>query len=288
MAANRSPVARLAAVTGKMLGEKAGFDHTSTDGTHLLGKFQFKEGHGHMLISANVETAKVTERIHYVDDQPYRGWEYIGSAPKPGTPGYGQDTVGDGNPQAYLVMQPPGSITRPHFHQTNQFQVFVGGGGTVGKLRCDPVTVQFAGANTPYGPIKAEDRGVDYFTLRQEWDSGAKWLPAQRDVLVKGMQRQVVGVAKDAAATEEALIPETEDGLCAVRLNLSPGETRTLPDAALGGGQYHVVTAGSLVRDGETLGRLSVEFAFPEDGVVPVTAGPDGLELVLARFPRRA
>ena len=83
-----------------------------------------------MPISANVEIAKTREKIQLVDDQPYVGREYIGSAPKPGSADYGKAVAGDGSPQAYLVMQPPGSVTRPHFHQTNQFQVFVGGGGT--------------------------------------------------------------------------------------------------------------------------------------------------------------
>jgi hypothetical protein len=43
-----------------------------------------------MLISTNTEAAKQTEATHLVDDQPYKSWEYIGSAPKPGTPGYGR------------------------------------------------------------------------------------------------------------------------------------------------------------------------------------------------------
>lgn len=240
-----------------------------------------------MLISADVERAKTTERVSLVDDQPYRAWEYVGVAPKPGEPGYGTDVKGDGSPQAYLVMQPPHSVTRPHFHQTNQFQVFVGGSGTVGKLRCDPITVQYAGANTPYGPIQAEADGVAYFTLRQEWDSGAKWLPASRDVLVKGMQRQVVGVASHTAAAEEVLIEAAPDGLFAARLTLGPGARAALPDAALGGGQYHVVASGALVRDGAALGPLSVEFAAPDAGEVSVEAGPEGLELILARFPRK-
>jgi len=240
-----------------------------------------------MLISAEVEAAKKTDAVKLVDDQPYVGREYIGDAPQPGAPGYGENAVGDGRPQAYLVMQPPGSVTRPHFHQTNQFQVFVGGGGTVGKLRADPITVQYAGANTPYGPIKAEADGIHYFTLRQEWDSGAKWLPAMRDVLVKGMQRQVVGVAAPDASPEEELIAPTEDGLLALRFRLGPGETKMLPDSAAGGGQYHVVTAGALIRDGASLGLLSIEFASPEQGAVAIEAGPEGLELVLARFPRK-
>lgn len=248
-----------------------------------------------MLISTGTDTAKLSEATYMVDDQPYKGWEYIGVAPKPGTPGYGQDIAGEDVPQAYLVMQPPHSVTRPHFHQTNQFQVFVGGGGTVGKLRVDPLTVQFAGGNTPYGPITAEAEGVDYFTLRQAWDSGAKYLPANRDLLVKGQQRQVVGTKgangaaqKDGAATVETLIEATEDGLLAQCFTLPAGATHELPDSAAGGGQYHVVVSGSLARDGAQLPPLSVEFASPDEGQVAIEAGPEGLELLLARFPKVA
>jgi hypothetical protein len=245
-----------------------------------------------MLISANVESARERDKVHLVDDQPYVGREYVGSSPKPGTPGYGKNVDGDGDasPQAYLVMQPPGSVTRPHFHQTNQFQVFVAGGGTVGKMRADPVTIQYAGANTPYGPIIAEDEGMHYFTLRQRWDSGAKYLPAQNDLLAKDRQRQVVGVADCKAApasgTEtKTLIEPSDDGLLALLVRLGPAGSAMLPEAALGGGQYHVVITGSLLRDGEELGPLSIEFASPEAGEVEIRAGSDGLELVLARFP---
>jgi len=248
-----------------------------------------------MLISTGTDTAKLTEATYMVDDQPYKGWEYIGMAPKPGTPGYGQDIAGEEVPQGYLVMQPPHSVTRPHFHQTNQFQVFVGGGGTVGKQRVDPLTVQYAGGNTPYGPIKAETEGVDYFTLRQAWDSGAKYLPANRSLLVKGQQRQVVGVKGQTGAVQQVgdaildvLIEATEDGLFAQTITL-PAEARyCLPDCAEGGGQYHVGVSGSLKRAGAYLPPLSVEFASPDEGAVEVAAGPDGLELLLARFPRAA
>lgn len=248
-----------------------------------------------MPISASVDEAKDREAVAYVDGQPYVGREYIGAAPKPGTAAYGTDVAGEGGPQAYLVMQPPGSVTRPHFHQTNQFQVFVGGSGKVGKLRTDPVTVQYAGADTPYGPIVAEDDGIHYFTLRQHWDSGAKYLPAQSDQLRKGQQRQVVGVtgetrpageAIDAAIGSEDLFPAEADGLLARVLRLPPNTVAELPDAGDGGGQYHVVLSGTLVRDGETLDPMSLEFAFPDEGTVTVQAGPEGLALLLARFPR--
>ena len=53
-----------------------------------------------MLISTATETAMTRESIQLVDDQPYTGREYIGSAPKPGTRDYGQDIAGDDAPQA--------------------------------------------------------------------------------------------------------------------------------------------------------------------------------------------
>ena len=240
-----------------------------------------------MLISTAVDVAKTRESIHLVDDQPYVGREYIGSSPKPGSASYGKDVAGDGSPQAYLVIQPPNSVTRPHFHLTNQFQVFVGGSGRVGKLRVDPVTVQYAGANTPYGPIFAEDAGIHYFTLRQEWDSGAKYLPGERDRLVKGRQRQVVGSTTGGGVPEEALFAPQADGLLALSLRLAPGVSTPLPDSGAGGGQYHVVLAGSLARGGEELGPHSLEFASADEGPVEIAAGPRGLELLLLRFPRR-
>jgi hypothetical protein len=249
-----------------------------------------------MLISTATETAQQREMTHLVDNQPYKGREYIGSAPKPGTADYGRSMAGGDAPQAYLVIQPPRSVTRPHFHQTNQFQLFVGGGGRVGKLRADPLTVQYAGGNTPYGPIVAEDDGIQYFTLRQAWDSGAKYLPAMNDTLVKGQQRQVIAVKschgageiprRNGAIRSETLTAPTADGLFMQWLALAPRTTTSLPDAAEGGGQYHVVISGSLLRAGQDLPALSVEFASADEGAVAIEAGAKGLELMLLRFAK--
>ena len=93
-----------------------------------------------MLISTATETAEQHKTAFLVDNQPYTGREYIGVSAKPGMPGYGEN-IGAGkgekevDPQAYLVIQPPHSVTQPHFHQTNQFQVVVAGGGSIGKIR---------------------------------------------------------------------------------------------------------------------------------------------------------
>jgi hypothetical protein len=250
-----------------------------------------------MLVSNDACTAAKNDTVSMVDDQTYTGREYIGDAPKPGTPGYGQKVSGEeGAPQAYLVMQPPHSVARPYFHQTKQFQVFVNGGGAVGKSRVEPLTVQYAGANTPYGPIQAEAEGVDYFTLRQRWDSGAKYLPEKTDMLIRGKQRQVVGgkAASDAEGLprlgedprRETLIEPADDGLYAEWLSVAPGGKSVLPNAGAGGGQYHVVVSSALRRNDKELPRLSVEFAGPDEGVVEVKAGANGLELLLLRFPK--
>lgn len=250
-----------------------------------------------MLISTSAETAATRESVHMVDDQPYLGREYIGASPKPGSASYGSDMArthgAAADPQAYLVIQPPGSVTRPHFHQTNQFQLFVGGSGRVGKRRADPMTVQYAGANTPYGPIHAEDRGIDYFTLRQSWESGAKYLPERNDLLVKGQQRQVLGSATRGAVpkdgvVETPLFAPAEDGLMAVTLRLAPGASTILADARAGGGQYHIVLSGILTRGDESYGPLAVEFASADEGAVMIEAGVEGLELLVLRFPKVA
>lgn len=176
-----------------------------------------------MLITTATETAEQQKSDFLVDGQPYSSRDYIGITVKPGMPGYGTNiadkTGGKAvEPQAFLVMQPPHSVTQPHFHQTNQFQVIVAGGGAIGKVRTDPLTVQYAGANTPYGPINAEAKGISYFTLRQQRDSGAKYLPAQRDLLVRGQQRQEVGVKAHRAARD---LP-TESGAVQLETLIEP------------------------------------------------------------------
>ncbi len=82
------------------------------------------------------------------------------------------------------------------------------------------------------------------------------------------------------------LIPAEDDGLLSVRYTVAPGAAATTPDSAAGGGQYHVVLAGTLLRGEQALPPLSVEFASPDEGSVTLQAGPDGLDVLLVRFPR--
>ncbi len=53
----------------------------------------------------------------------------------------------------------------------------VHGHAMLGLHEVRPVTVHFTGAHTAYGPIKASpDQGVWYFTLRNGFDPGARFM----------------------------------------------------------------------------------------------------------------
>ena len=79
-------------------------------------------------------------------------------------------------PMAFLVEQDAGAIVGAHYHQADQFQVIVGGAGRLGHHDIGAPTVHFAGAWSPYGPLSAGSDGLQYFTLRNGWDPGARYM----------------------------------------------------------------------------------------------------------------
>ncbi len=246
-------------------------------------------------ITSAAEAAARQRQVH-VNGRDYTLAEYIGAAPVRGHYVAGNETNDNGLPQGFLVHQPPNAVTPAHFHEPNQFQVFVDGGGRMGAFPASPLTVQYANGHTPYGPIVAGDQGVKYFTLRQRWDPGAKYMPASRDLLRKGNQRArikgSIGQADEAArlarsghALETIFEPEA-DGMAAWMLRAAPGETAHLPDPATGGGQYLIVTSGTLLHAGRDLDRLSTVFITDAESAFSATAGATGLDLLVLQFPR--
>lgn len=240
-----------------------------------------------MILTTSAATAPIREVG--VTGQIYRLQEFIGQAPTRGVYVEGNEANGNALPQGFLVFQPPGSITQPHFHETNQFQVFVGGDGKFGKKAAAPVTVQYASGHTPYGPIAAGADGVVYYTLRQRWDPGAKYMPKMRDLLVRGRQRQaLVTLAPDVLETfgTTVLIEPHDDGLMACVVRLHPNETYVVDHLIAGGGQYHVVLEGELVFDGERFPKRSCQFATSDAQDPSITAGAQGLAFLILRFPK--
>jgi hypothetical protein len=159
--------------------------------------------------------------------------------------------------------------------------------------------VHFSGAFTAYGPIRASDEGVAYFTLRNGFDPGARFMtrPENRAALRAQPGRQhreaVAGPLQpntpspSAKTQTEALLGPAPDGMAAWRYRVAPGEMLAGPDPAQGRGQYWLVVAGALHRDGETLPPMSCCFVSPHEGPFSAEAGSDGLDVLVMQFPHR-
>ncbi|MEZ5853896.1 MAG: hypothetical protein R3D67_03805 [Hyphomicrobiaceae bacterium] len=248
------------------------------------------------IVTSRAEAISRSRQIQ-VHGNTYTIDEYVGSAPKRGHYVEGNEANDDGRPQGFLVHQPPNATTPAHFHEPNQFQVFVGGSGRLGAAPAKPLTIQYANGHTPYGPIVASEEGVQYFTLRRSWDPGAKYLPASAHLLRKGNQRtrikgglEVGDEAQRRARTainHETIFEPEADGLAAWMWRVPPGAVATLPDPSSGGGQYLIVVGGTMETDGNaSLDRLSTVFVSADEPALSLTAGDDGLDLLVLQYPR--
>lgn len=218
---------------------------------------------------------------------------YLGTSRYNMAPGAADPPAGALFPMAFLVEQDPGSTASAHFHQADQFQVVVAGNGTLGLHAVAPLTVHFTAAHTAYGPIRAGAEGVAYFTLRNGFDPGARFMSrpenraALRSIRDRLHREAVAGPLPAAAADREVLIGPDPDGMAAWRHRLAPGDRLRGSDPAEGRGQYWLVCDGSLVMGEEILPRLSCIFVRPDEPAFEAVAGPDGLEILALQFPRR-
>lgn len=219
---------------------------------------------------------------------------YLGTTRYNMAPGTPDPEPGTLFPMAFLVEQDPGSVAHAHYHQADQFQVVVHGRAMLGTHAVAPVTVHFAGAYTAYGPIRASEDGVHYFTLRNGFDPGARFMEraehraALRTIPGRRHREAVAGPIEPLASNgTTALLPDSPDGPGAWRYRLAAGETLEGPDPASGAGQYWLVLSGSLQRDGAEYGSKSCGFVYPDDPSFTGEAGPEGLDVLALQFPRR-
>ena len=244
----------------------------------------------------SADDARAARKPIDVHGRTYYLSPYVGSAPKRGTYVDGNEANDDGLPQGFLVEQPSGAVTPPHFHDHEQFQVFIDGGGMFGKKRARPLSVHYAGGHTPYGPITAGEEGILYFTLRSRWDAGAKYMPASRDKLkpVRRKHRLAAEIAMPDDAELKAstgvvrheVMDVSEDGTCAYLYTIGPGQRAVLETPSSAGGQYAIVVRGSSVDDGRDLPRLSGYYRFRDENPLEVTAGSNGAAVLLMQFSK--
>lgn len=205
-------------------------------------------------------------------------------------------------PQAFFIEMVPNDVIKPHFHAVDQFQVFVSGGGKLGRDDEHlPVTIHYADRFTGYGPITAGPQGYSYFTLRALTDTGAVYMhhAGYREKLRPSRKRH--GTAQVALSTELVLFRrddavveqimgangEYDDGLSAYVVRLGPQASVLGPDGTDGGGQYCLVVNGTLQQEGKEYPRLSLLWVGADEGPLQFTAGREGCEIVVMQFGRK-
>lgn len=216
-----------------------------------------------------------------------------------GKPGDGGEIRNE--PQAFLIEMHAGETILPHFHEVDQFQVFVAGSGGMGRHAAATLAVHYADHHTGYGPIHAGPQGYSYFTLRAQSDPGAHYLhkPGYREALKPSRKRHGVE-AGVTLSTEPVLMDLKEskvepllkelggsDGLGASMIRMGPGMSHTGPDPRATGGQYYLVLNGSLEIDAGIYPAWSTVFVSRDDTPLGFRAGSKGLEALLLQFPKQ-
>jgi hypothetical protein len=197
-------------------------------------------------------------------------------------------------PTCYLIEQEPDTTILPHFHRANQFQIFVAGHGRLGKQAFRPLTVHYTGAYTLYGPIIAQEDGVHYFTVRDAFDPGARWMPESRAEMPRVPRRHMmsepldlenVAVGTNDTVESVALGPEP-DGLGALHVKLG-AHARWLADGKAGAaGKFLLLLKGDATLQDRSLTSYGCVHLDPKDDEVELSAGDQGAQLLVLTFPR--
>ena len=244
-----------------------------------------------MILTANAQAVRSSRKPVHLSGGG-SGWETGYFGPRKAPPGPEVFP----SPQAFVVEMDAGAVVLPHFHDHDQFQVFIAGSGLVGRHAVSALSVHYANRQTAYGPITAGKNGVMYFVLRQVCDAGAAFLPASKSLQDREAPKlQLISEAISACDTqalrelhEPALTALTEprgDGLAAWMLRIPSGAAAALPRADGATGRFYIVTAGSLHLGDEQLPKLSPVFVSSDETAFEMRAGDEGLEVMVLQFP---
>ena len=201
--------------------------------------------------------------------------------------------------QAFRLDLCADQVLDAHFHIVDQFQVFIDGKGTIGRDNATVISAHYADHHTGYGPLVAGEQGLTYLTLRSKTDAGLVFLrePRVREKLQPTKRRHYMSAqatlstepvlaARESVAVEDLLEQHDGDEAIAVKLiRMGPGMTTQAPETADSGGEYVIVLNGSLELEGQSLRRYSLVFIRSSEEPPVLTAGPQGLEVMVTRFP---
>jgi hypothetical protein len=201
-------------------------------------------------------------------------------------------------PQAFSVEQSPQSVSLPHFHDEDQFQVIAQGGGTLGRHAVGAFSVHYTNRQTGYGPIVAGEQGLTYFTLRQIATKGIWYLanPDAKEKLDRTAPKRQATVgplnpkppeelrALQAAQTDTLIEPH-EDGLAAWVVRVPAGASVAAPAHPNGTGRYFMVLGGAMRIEGQDLPAQSVTFVSHDEKGFSIAATGEGAEVLVLQYP---
>lgn len=197
------------------------------------------------------------------------------------------------HPVAFLVEGTKERVIRPHYHEVDQFQVIVKGGGTLGRHPLPMYGVHFTRAHTPYGPILFAEEGLGFLTLRAHWDPGAQYIPDKKEALSQVPNRRPWQATEGPRFQPNGAVNlqrfdhiRDDRGLAAYAITLQPNVATAAPDVAGTNGQYIIVTNGSLVHEGQAKESLTIIFVKPDEPAFTLQAGPEGMEALILNFPQ--
>ena len=201
---------------------------------------------------------------------------------------------GSPSPQAFLVEQSANDVVLPHFHEQNQFQVIVHGGGAVGRRAASPITVHYAGAYTGYGPVTAGEDGLWYLTLRPMMDNGPLYVHQSRDKMKAGPKKHFQSppinsmaeaeLAKLAQPAVETINADPEGPKVEV-LRVPPQQRQTAASPARSGGQFFFVVSGSLQANSVAYPKWSCVWLASNEPAFEFVAGAGGVEVLMLECP---
>jgi hypothetical protein len=201
--------------------------------------------------------------------------------------------------QAFRIDMSANMELDSHFHIVDQFQVFIGGSGCIGRDRTDMITVHYADHHTGYGPLIADANGMSYLTLRPKTDAGLVKLstPNVREQLRPTKRRhrvssQIIPAIPPVLQAREELSMETvveakpgDDGMTVTVVRMGPDMQVPAPATDGTGGYYVIVMNGSLVHEGLTYEPWSLMWVAHTESAPLLTAGAQGLEALITVFP---
>jgi hypothetical protein len=204
--------------------------------------------------------------------------------------------AGEDSPMIYLVDQEPNSTIQMHFHQVDQYQIFVGGSGAMGRYPLAPITIHYTNGFTGYGPLKSGAEGLQYLTIRSRWDPGLRPLPEARQELpaagsYKIRQRTTEPVPAMTADTLSALTAVSlrhvlqADKANAWRLALPPNAHHDDPADKMTD-RVMIICAGTL--DGPAANDPLACHYMPAGEQMDFKAAETGAELLILQFASRA